>query len=393
MRALISMLLVTLIAIPVGRAASQVRTWTPTYDTVGSAPRVTSGGYTAWQDSTTGWMLRPERIVTLVGDETWSPRANRQTLVLPDGRLVVSTMEPASIQLYDSSGTFVRTIGRSGNGPGEYSWPSALAVTGDTLIIHDGRQARMLLYTMSGTYLRAFYTDIRNTASDMAIDPRGYLRLRENFGMTGARGVRWIYFTLEGARVDSLERPTSSERPGWSLDSTNSVSRFIIPFTASDAEVFLDDGTLLYGTGDRFRFMVTRTGADTVRIAELTNIRVDSIPAAYADTVLTELIKAQPRLNGIATSAQFPRVFPLWNELAVDGRGYIWVSIGFWSRRTHYFGVFAPDGRYLGFVRSLFERFAGTSWSGDRVAALGVDRQRRPIVRIFTIDRKRMPRP
>lgn len=386
-------ILATLLLGSTGTAGAQLRTWTPTIDTVGSAQRVVSGGYTVWQDSTTGWVLRPERVVELVGGPLWSPRANRHTALLPDGRLIVSTMDPASIELYDSTGMFVRHIGRAGNGPGEYTWPSGLVVTGDTVFIHDGRQARILRYTLSGTYLSSFYTDIRNTMSDMAIDPRGYLRMRENIGLGAGRGTRWVYFTPTGARVDSLERPTAPEPPSWSLDSTNSVNRFMIPFSAPHADVFLRDGTLMYGTGDRFSFTISRTGKDTVRIAELANVRTDSIPAAYVDTVLTQLTAAQPRLKGIATAEQFPKVFPLWNDLAVDGKGYVWVSIGFWGRRTHYFGVFAPDGRYLGFVRSLFERFEGSSWTGDRVAVPAVDRERRPVIRILRIDRKGHPSP
>ncbi|HPF60943.1 MAG: 6-bladed beta-propeller [Gemmatimonadetes bacterium] len=369
-------------------AAAQVRTWTPAVDTVGTALRVTSPGYTAWRDTTTGWILRLEQEIDLAGSEPWSPRAQRRTLLLPDGGVAVSTVEPAKVEIYDRDGRFVRLIGRAGGGTGEYLMPSALAITGDTLVVNDARQGRVLLYSLSGRFLNSFFTDIRGTDPSMALDPRGLLRLGEAAGAAG-EGKRWVYFTLRGERRDSLERPPLEPAPAWDLEiGPRMRSRFVIPFSPMPREAFLPDGSLVYGRGDRWQFLVTRSGDDTLRIMELANTRVDSVPPAYADTLVRDLVASQPLLAGVATREAIPRIFPAWNDVAVDGRGFLWVSVGYFFRRTHYFAVFHPDGRYLGYVPSWFERFEGTSWREDRVAVPAVGRDRQSIVRIYRIDRR-----
>ncbi len=391
-RILVAAALLTVQGPPVHLAA-QVRTWTATYDTVGTAPRVTSPGYTGWRDSTTGWVLRLERTFPVADPvPVGSSFTSRRTLLFPDGRVAVSSTMPAAVQLYDTSGVLIRSIGSAGNGPGQYLMPTDMVLHHDTLIVLDGRQARLLFYNVDGTYIRTFFTEVYGTGgrNGLAIDPRGLIRLPQGRGaIDGPAQRRWVYFDMNGKLRDSLDRPPMQELKGWTIEmGPGRINTFGVPFQPLDADGFLNDGSLIYGRGDRMQLLVSRRGADTALIMERTGIQADSIPKWYADSTVAQMTRSQPLLAGRITSDALPTFYPLWNEFAIDGRGYIWVSMGSWALRTHYFAIFAPDGRYLGHVISRFESLIGTSWQADHVAVPTWDQNRTPTVRIYRIDRK-----
>jgi hypothetical protein len=61
------------------------------------------------------------------------------------------------IFVYDPKGRVVRTFGRAGEGPGEFSDQVSLVVgQGDTLYVLDGPQARLSVFTADGEFVRSF---------------------------------------------------------------------------------------------------------------------------------------------------------------------------------------------------------------------------------------------
>jgi hypothetical protein len=60
------------------------------------------------------------------------------------------------VLVFDGRGTFARSIGRAGQGPGEFLDPSSIALIADTLFVYDGRQGRVSVLSTTGTYYRAF---------------------------------------------------------------------------------------------------------------------------------------------------------------------------------------------------------------------------------------------
>ena len=71
--------------------------------------------------------------------------------------LVGGVVGGGEIFVYDSSGAFSRTIGRSGEGPGEFGFRIRIEVgPGDTLYATDEGNARFQALTASGEYVRSF---------------------------------------------------------------------------------------------------------------------------------------------------------------------------------------------------------------------------------------------
>lgn len=72
-----------------------------------------------------------------------------------DGTLYVAQPQEHVVKVYDSTGRYLRSIGREGAGPGEFERPSTLGWRGDTLWVADAPQTRISLFRPDGTFLRS----------------------------------------------------------------------------------------------------------------------------------------------------------------------------------------------------------------------------------------------
>jgi hypothetical protein len=366
-----------------------VRAWVPVIDTVGSAPRIMSPGYTMWRDTTTGWRLIPGRTDTLPAAPNAFEKGYRPILLDDGGMLIVERL-PATILLYDSTGRFVRTIGKEGTGPQEFRAEISVAVHHDTVIVSDAYQSRIALFTTRGKFIRTFPTE--RASAQVGVDDRGRIRVVRMLGFGGVYQQHWLFYSTRGVLLDSLTVPARPEPKSWRLVDGGRSAQMIVPHAPSSAAVFLRDGTLMHGTGDRYEFVVTRTGRDTLRLFGRTNVTAAPLDSFYADTLFRELTgtSGAPDFSTVAKRSDLPTQFPLWNDVTVDDQGYIWVAEGVARRRTQSLAVFAPDGRYLGWVRGWLTSFHATSFQGDRVAFVSYTADRRAVVRHMRIDRRGM---
>lgn len=70
--------------------------------------------------------------------------------LLPDHRLVVPLAGSKEIRLFNSQGEFLATLGRAGEGPGEFASIGAAWPRGDTIEVFDGRLLRITRFLPSG---------------------------------------------------------------------------------------------------------------------------------------------------------------------------------------------------------------------------------------------------
>jgi hypothetical protein len=111
-----------------------------------------------WQEGQE-WHLSPQPVVDIGGGgsqehdlfRAWSP------VRLSDGRIVVANGGSRELRFYTGDGAFVRSVGRRGDGPGEFQglrWVRRLR--GDSLITFDFRQMRFAVFDSSGAFARGF---------------------------------------------------------------------------------------------------------------------------------------------------------------------------------------------------------------------------------------------
>lgn len=77
------------------------------------------------------------------------------------------------LRVFDRSGRFVRTIGRQGQGPGEYVAPAAFGFLGDTVWVGDGGTGRITLFQRNGDVIESFAFGREQRVTHVPVDMLG----------------------------------------------------------------------------------------------------------------------------------------------------------------------------------------------------------------------------
>lgn len=67
-----------------------------------------------------------------------------------DGNVYVVESSEREILVFDTGGRRIRTIGRAGDGPGEFRFPNRMGVVGDTLWVGEDLARRVTLFSREG---------------------------------------------------------------------------------------------------------------------------------------------------------------------------------------------------------------------------------------------------
>ncbi len=99
------------------------------------------------------WSLSAEPTLTIGEDGTVEGELVRvvTALPLPGDEVAVVDAGHSEIRVFDGTGRYRRTIGRKGEGPGEFANISWVQVSHDTLLIYDMNQRRLTLLRADGT--------------------------------------------------------------------------------------------------------------------------------------------------------------------------------------------------------------------------------------------------
>lgn len=97
--------------------------------------------------------LEPDLIVgTVDGPEELQFHGVLDLAVRDDGAILV-TDRSSTVRQFSAAGEHVRSFGRRGEGPGEFSWPSGLHVYGDTIAVVDGQLDRITEFDSTGALI------------------------------------------------------------------------------------------------------------------------------------------------------------------------------------------------------------------------------------------------
>ncbi len=117
--------------------------------------RIVESTAPAWSAGT-GWRVGTEPILTIgevSGDLNYMFEGVSQALRMEDGTIVVVDRVARLLRLFDPAGVFIRSLGGSGEGPGEFQLLQEAWAHGDTLWASDNLQRRISVFDRGGDVL------------------------------------------------------------------------------------------------------------------------------------------------------------------------------------------------------------------------------------------------
>lgn len=279
---------------------------------------------------------------------------------LSDGSVVVADRMAGELRLFDQRGRFLRRIGRSGEGPGEFKGVSSIQLlAGDSMGVFDPPLRRWTVFATSGEVLesRTFrFGDLPGVAvayrhddgdftivGSVLIGPGGepgyfdttrplfqFETAAERLTSTGQVPGRQAYRTKNGALGRALVLRSGSIAIGDRI--------FVGDGRTWDIEVLARDGT----TRETWR----RSGVD---------LSVSDARLRRAETHSLERVMGEPqalaRWRRLYAEVPPPASLPAYSGFLLDPEGFLWVQgYSLAGEPQAPWSVFDPAGTYLGDV-------------------------------------------
>jgi hypothetical protein len=247
--------------------------------------------------------------------------------VTTDGHIVVADREATHLKVLRPDGSMVDTLGRPGQGPGEFQDLSIVDVArGDSVYVFDNQLNRLAVFSPppSAELARSVVvtSDIGHLSGIRVLGDRlvgeftpGYTRKEGLY-----RPTPNTWHALKGTSVsdDSLVR-AQRQKVATSFGDEGAAIAYL-PFGRVTQVAPGPDGRLYHGINDSLRIRATSLDGATKTIAR---IPADPVPIAEAerDSALADIPSA---IRGPLVS-NFPDTKPAFTDLVVADDGRLWV--------------------------------------------------------------------
>jgi hypothetical protein len=319
---------------------------------------------------TTPWTLSEEpalRIGSVEGDTAKLLYQVTDTRRLRDGRILVVNSGSAQVRVYGAEGQLLQTLGRQGEGPGEFRAPwHAHPMRGDSILVID-LYREVAIFDPDGVYARQFDLNLPDgmlgSESAEPVDQfgdgsllfRGHYRQDPSWEGVRRNVVPMLRIPLDGTLAESL---------GDYDDQTAHFGgppfrEYVFGPWAKEAAA---ESTMWYGPGDRLELREVAFDGTLLKLVRLdrparpvTESDRDQFQRDYAE----QMAVMNPR-QGVefwlqrAENALFPDSFPAHYEIKTDALGNVWVQdYRSWvseARVDRRWSVFDAEGAYQGEV-------------------------------------------
>jgi 6-bladed beta-propeller len=282
-------------------------------------------------------------------------------VMMPDGRIAVADAGARRIELFGADGRRVRSIGREGNGPGEFAYPAWIGLRGDTLRAWDMVHGRLSLFDTAGRLIRT-----EPPITDLGSFPR----VAGQFGdgallAVGTVGRGWregafrdslLLVRLDPAsgRRDTLARVPGDEQYGTRSADGRTTESATLPFGRRTLVAARGD-RLYVGTADSASIVATRDGRSW-KVAAAVPGRPRAVTRQDVDEYWSRIITrggSAGRASQPPSGLDYPDEHPSYADLAVSPAGDVWVALpsppSEWAEGSRWI-VFASDGSIRGTV-------------------------------------------
>ncbi len=277
------------------------------------------------------------------------------------GNIYICDYRANDIKKFDSSGRFIKVIGREGQGPGEFSWPFEAVFAKDRLIVWDMRNRRLCALTPEGEFIKALkITGETGRPQKMRALPNGDVVI----------GFEKIYFGQPDKPQDYLIEIYSPElKPKKTVYSHEIWRNRYIRGDFGLANVPQPFAPLVYwDVSPEGKIIIGYSAQYEINIYDSFGQKFSSFTRPHKKVKVTAEDKKQ-HFEGMTFSSggvikqgapdfiikntKFPKYKPVFNTLLVDSEGNILIHVYPKNKKEmyRYFDAFGPEGNFIATVQ------------------------------------------
>jgi len=306
----------------------------------------------------------------LVGADLSDPETGvfRPSLVVASkaGDIFVADAAMNRIQMYGPGGEHLKTLGREGQGPGEFQWLWGMTIAGEYLVVDDRTNQRFSVWTLEGEHVEDHAKTWRATLSSMqGLDSGTFVSIFSDQTMEGGRRI------VARQSLDGSELLRFAD-----LD----IGPMVIPGSDWDAH---DMMRAMVGLYERPRMIMTVGSGETVYLSPVKEyqvkalsvdgtplwaLRSDMRPSPWPEAVKESVL--QGVTDGAAgvsiDDVDWPELYDAVEHIRTDGAGrlYVFLEPGLPFQETPdvwEVDVYSPQGERLaaGFLPEVWSYAQG----------------------------------
>ncbi len=282
-----------------------------------------------------------------------------------EGRVYLEDQSPAAIKVFESTGRFVRAIGREGDGPGEYRSP-LIMVRGAHLIVQDPRLARITVFDTSGSLIRSFRSTCCYSGSTH-VDDSNHVYVWASGATHPEYSEAFLKFALGGELLDTVWIPRGGTEALWKLERRGNMSTWSIPGAPFDAAAFTPTGNYVHAWTADYRLAIQSNVHDTVLVFDKPFERV-VVPEAKRRAAYDARVASATRSWGAEAVADafhledIPATANPIQNVRVDPDGFIHVQVPSADTTRTLYDVFDSAGIWQGTIRAPWPASGSVVW-------------------------------
>jgi len=284
------------------------------------------------------------------------------------GNVYVCDSRACSIFKFDAAGKYLKSIGRKGQGPGEFNMPYRIVVTADRLFVYDLMNRRLCVLTPEGEFIKSIPIVTGEGRPDgMKSLPNGDIVMGWETIHYGDQEKPQDYevriYTPDLTLLKSLTKHAIWRNKYMHIEGFGRTTNIIQPFSPLVSWDVAADGKVIVGFGKKYEIEVHDPAKgkvasfshsyDPVKVTDKDKTTFfASLTYGYSDSSgnMGTLQKGPP--EPIVKATEFPKEKPPFFNLLADSDGNILV---FPYRRAgekegRVFDAFSPDGKFIGTV-------------------------------------------
>ncbi len=264
-------------------------------------------------------------------------------LALDDkGRVYVSDGKANDIKVFDAAGSFVKTIGRSGQGPGEFTFLWESEFSRGRLFVRELISKRATIFDAEGKFIKSVPEEGPFRWRSMAALPDGRILVqKELINFNDKSAPQEFVLDLHSADIAFIKTIYRHEIRRNKFIRDPVAANVPIPFAANVHWAVLPDGKIAIGYSESYEIEIH--DPDKGKVASIKHA-YEPVEVSAADkkdhfdrmTINTTLVGDDgSRASGIKKGApdyiikntEFPKFKPAFNNIRADAQGRIWVQL------------------------------------------------------------------